>query len=401
MLPISWRGRPRRTWPQRLIIAVNVVAVFGALVAASSITYVHAEIRVIPRIAMGESMTPVDELSEGSPVNVLIVGVDSAAGLDPDDDAHVNRDSNELTDTMMLVRADPVTDEVKILSFPRDLWVELADGNSSKLNAAVAFGGPPLLIETIRQEFAIDVNAYVAVDLAGFKALVDAIGGVDMWFDHPMRIKSADPRATEVPAKVLVPDAGCVAFDGSTALDYVRARVMEFKIDGRWRGPTLDDDAGDFGRTQRQQDFVRRLMGRAIDKGARNPVVLNDLIRVAQDNVTLDDSLSTRDLLDLGQQLRAFDPDGLGMHRIPTKYGREGSQSVLRISDEEAAEAIFALFRDPAPGTEITPSDTSTPSATTTATTPSASPATTVPSGPTTTVIGAVPGPPPEGVSCG
>ncbi|MCP5026231.1 MAG: LCP family protein, partial [Actinomycetia bacterium] len=247
MLPISWRGRPRRTWPQRLIIAVNVGAIFAALGAASSLTYVQAEIRVIPRVDLGENLTPVDELAEGSPVNVLVVGIDNAAGLDPDDDAHVNRDSTELTDTMMVIRADPLTNEVKVLSFPRDLWVELGDsGNEQKMNAAVAFGGPGLLIDTILNEFGIEINAYVSVDLAGFKALVDAVDGVDMWFDHPMRIRSADPRARElgVPAKVLVSEPGCTRFDGATALDYVRARVMEFQVDGRWRGPVEEDDAG-------------------------------------------------------------------------------------------------------------------------------------------------------------
>ncbi|MCP5026784.1 MAG: LCP family protein [Actinomycetia bacterium] len=204
-------------------------------------------------------------------------------------------------------------------------------------------------------------------------------------------------------------EPGCTRFDGATALDYVRARVMEFQVDGRWRGPVEEDDAGDFGRVQRQQDFVRRLMSRAIDKGARNPVVLNSLIGVAQDNVTLDHSLSTRDLLDLGQQLRSFDPQGLGTYQVPVRFGREGTLSVLRISDEAAAEAIFALFREgPAPsaGADEAAIGSGTTSATTAAPangsppTTSPTPATTAPASAPTT-IGAVPGPPPPGVSCG
>ena len=89
----------------------------------------------------------------------------------------------------MIMRVDPTNDSVNLLSLPRDLWVPIADtGESQRINTAYsADDGPQRLIDTIQQDFGIPINHYLEVDFAGFKGVVDAIGGVPMYFDSPMR----------------------------------------------------------------------------------------------------------------------------------------------------------------------------------------------------------------------
>ena len=89
----------------------------------------------------------------------------------------------------MIMRVDPTTDTVDMVSLPRDLWVPIAGtGESQRINTAYSSDdGRQRLIDTIQQDFGIPINHYIEVDFKGFQGVVDAIGGVPMYFDEPMR----------------------------------------------------------------------------------------------------------------------------------------------------------------------------------------------------------------------
>src|SRR5690606_16170208 len=95
--------------------------------------------------------------------------------------------------------------------------------------------------------------------------------------------------------------------DPVEALAYVRSRFYEQLIDGEW----VTDVRSDIGRIERQQDFIRRALRRAIDRGARNPATLDQLIDVALDGIVVDDELTADDIFDLARRFRSFDPDDL------------------------------------------------------------------------------------------
>ena len=111
-----------------------------------------------------------------------------------------------------------------VLSFPRDLWVPIAGtGESARINSAYdAPGEQQVLIDTIRDEFGIAVNHWIEVDFAGFRQLVDAIGGVTLYFDRGLR----DPAAG-----LYIDQLGCVTLDGEMALAYARSRKAEYHTD--------------------------------------------------------------------------------------------------------------------------------------------------------------------------
>ena len=335
--------RARRTWGQRLVLLTCVTLVLGLVATAGGLTYAYSKYSRLGRVRLGTVLT--ERADPGEPRNILLVGVDSAATLDPDDPARAGREDvgGLRSDTMMILRADPATGDARLLSLPRDLWVPLASGGRQRINAAIQIGGPTELIDTIESYLGIPIHHYVQVDFAGFRGLVDVIGGVDVWFEHPAR----DPRSG-----LDVPDTGCVTLDPDQALAYVRARHFQQLRDGRWR----TDPTGDLGRMSRQQDFIVRALRRAVEKGVRNPVTLDGLIDAALATVTVDDQLRADDIVDLATSFRSFRPDALELHSLPVVSGNAGGASILRIVEDDA-DAVLDLFRDAVPDGPVVAAD--------------------------------------------
>lgn len=330
--------KARRTRPQRLLIAFNIVLVVVCLGSAAALTYVQREVSELPRVSIGSVLD--ERTATGEPQNILLVGVDDGSGLSSGDPVRIGRSRSLNTDTIMVLRVDPRSEKAMLLSLPRDLWVSLAgSGSKGRINSAMALGGPERLIQTIQQNFGIPIHHFVQVDFAGFKQLVAAIDGVPMYFPWPARDRQTG----------LVQEAtGCVTLDPDQALAFARSRHFEINEGRGWK----EDPSSDHGRISRQQSFIKAALKRAVARGVRNPFTLSQLIGVAQKNVTLDDRLTTQDLLDLGGQFRDFDPETLEVFTPPTRGGFVGAASVLFL-DEKGAQPIFDLFRGVDPGTDI------------------------------------------------
>lgn len=109
-------------------------------------------------------------LNDSMVLNVLMFGSDSRT-----DSAEDGR-----SDSIMLVSIDNRHKKLKLTSFLRDTWVEIPGYGNNKLNAAYAFGGPKLAVETIEKNFGVDIDRYLVVDFTSFISIVDVLGGIDM-----------------------------------------------------------------------------------------------------------------------------------------------------------------------------------------------------------------------------
>ena len=176
-----------------------MLIVTACLLAAAGVWYAKHRLDNIETIALDNVLTDKGADAAGASSefpteveNYLIVGSDSRDGASPDDpdymgivgtEDHVGRRS----DTIMLMRFDPVTNSAALLSLPRDLYVDIPGSDDrNRINAAF-FKGPDVLIKTVTESFGIPVHHYVEVDFQGFKRIVDAIDGVAIWFDAPVR----------------------------------------------------------------------------------------------------------------------------------------------------------------------------------------------------------------------
>lgn len=126
------------------------------------------------------------------------------------------------------------------LSVPRDTLVEIPGHGENKINAAFAYGGPELTVETLEDLTGLSVGNYIVVDFSGVEDIVDALGGVELEVEEPISV-GLDGRNVDIPA-------GRQNLDGLQALAYVRYRG----------GPTAD-----IGRIDHQQKFLSAMIREA------------------------------------------------------------------------------------------------------------------------------------------
>jgi LCP family protein required for cell wall assembly len=218
---------------------------------------------------------------------------------------------------------------IYVVSIPRDLWVPIprsADGRSggttAKINAAFAWGGMPLAVQTVEDYTGVHIDHVLMVDFGGFVRVTDAVGGVDMTVEQT--ITSIHP-----PYRTFT--AGPRHFTGEEALDYVRQRYQ------------FPD--GDFARMRHQQMFLKSLLDRATGLGTvTNLGALRDFVDSLADTMTVDREFS---LVDLGWQLRNLRSDDLVFLVSPHRgTGTVGEQSVVRPDNARAKDLYDAMSRD-------------------------------------------------------
>jgi LCP family protein required for cell wall assembly len=283
-----------------------------------------------------ESIDRVNDLdtasaAPGEPENFLVVAVDTREGQ-----------SSVNTDTMMVVRVDPASDRVALTSFPRDLMVTIADTNEiGMLNSAYnrPEGGEQNLINTLRQNFDIEINHFVEVNFGSFREVVDAVGGIPIYIPYAIRDRQSG---------LYQYDVGCRVLDGEQGLAFARARHFEILTDNGWE----TDGSADLGRVQRQQIFIQLALTKALGEVKSSPWKLPDLVNIGVANVRLDANLPVGDLLDLARHFEDFDAESLEAYALPVKEYPPDPNRVLL--DEAAAEQYLNVFRGLAQG-EVRP----------------------------------------------
>ena len=348
-MPIDQRPRRRRTWFQRFFLLVAFLMFCSSTIAAILLAYTSETVGRIPRTAYGTSLSAESE-SKSDPLNFLLIGSDSIANL-PEGD-YLRRVSGRssrqlLTDTLIVLRLDPSgATKASALSLPRDLYVPISGYNEmQKINSIVYFTDKPTLVQTIRDVLDIPIHHVVEVDFNGFMRLFETIGGLDVYLEYPLRDKKA---------QLDIPESGCVTLTPLQALGLVRTRELQAYVENfdGWYGPSANvwvrvDGTGDFGRQERQQDFLILALQQAFDSGFRNPLKITEIIQEVLGGgfVNLDDRLTPQKAIDLAQQFRNFRPNDLEKYLLPTVYDFADELSIQRIVEVEA-EPILDVFRN-------------------------------------------------------
>ncbi|ONH58186.1 transcriptional regulator [Frankia sp. CcI49] len=259
-----------------------------------------------------------DKSAKHDVANYLLVGNDSRAGTNGEYGDEPGQHSD--TTILMHVAADGAT---TMISFPRDTLVDIpayTDNagkkhrqHKGKFNSALHDGGPQLLVNMIQSLTGMQVDHYVAVDLAGFKKITDAIGGVDVCVkpsDFVDRFKDDNGRwrtstNTKDSMSGWVGGPGTVHVNGDQALAFVRQR-HGFRD-------------GDIARIQRQQQFLGAVFHKAMSGDVlTNPLKSSALLRAATGAVTLDDDTSLDELLDLALSMKGM-VGGMNVTTLPTR----------------------------------------------------------------------------------
>jgi LCP family protein required for cell wall assembly len=287
--------------------------------------------------------TPAGERPADTPGHTyLLVGSDSREGLTAAQrkEYATGNAGGRRTDSIILVHVPEGGGKPALISIPRDSYVPIPGHGSNKVNAAFAFGGPNLLVETVEQVTDLRIDGYVEIGFAGFASVVDAVGGVDICVKFAMN----DPKAGINLKK------GCQNLSGKNALGYVRARYS--------------DPRGDIGRAERQRQFLAAIMKKAATPSTVFiPTRWWNFTHASARGLIVGEDTSLRDSTRVLQAMRAVSNDqGLSLV-VPiqsTNYPTSAGSAVKW--DTERAKALFTTLRndepleEPPPGTDGKPS---------------------------------------------
>jgi LCP family protein required for cell wall assembly len=336
---MSPRPRGLPTFGSRAFVALGLVLAITVFAFVAINVLVEIQLSSVARVDV--QVTP--EPDDGE--NYLLLGSDSRQFVQSAADQEAFGDESDAggnrSDTIMVLHVYPGGSRSLLVSFPRDLWVDVPGQGMAKINSAFN-DGPQKIIDTIQQNFDVPIHHYVEVNFETFRGIVDAIGTVPVYFPAPARDKQTG---------LNVPTFGCAQLDGPSALAFVRSRSLEV-LDPATNGWRAADPVPDIGRVARQQAFLRVLGSVAMDKALSNPFSAPNIINHAVDKLKLDDDFGRGDLFSLVAAFRG-DPDSGSLETLtlPWTDGTEDGQSVLFPKEPEADQLLARLrdFTEPPP----------------------------------------------------
>lgn len=355
--PASPTARPRRRW-LRILAAVAAGAVLVMTLAGLGVdvTYQRLEGNItavdISEVTGRPYVPPVvvDEQGNYAPVNILLMGSDTREGIDEGSkygDPSVY--TGQRSDTTILLHLSADRKWATAVSIPRDTWVMLpqcprtgsgepAGEFEEKFNIAFEIGGPGCTVKMVEQLTGLTIDHFAVIDFAGFKNVVDALGGVEVCLTEAVK----DPQS-----KLDLP-AGTSVVSGEQALGFVRAR----KTIG---------DGSDIGRIKRQQAFLSSMIREASSTELlTNPVKLYSVLDSATRSLTTDPGLADLDVIqEMALSVRSMKPSDITFLTMPWYERGDGENVVM---DGEAAEPLWQSIRDDVPWLKPKKSASSSPS---------------------------------------
>lgn len=282
------RRRLKRTLGAFGIVVVLVVAGVGGY--ASYLNHLVHRISV-KGLAAGETHG-----TESGTENILLVGSTDRCALKKQYIGYgiCNQGVNGInSDVVMILHLNPNKHTVSILSIPRDLFVPNARVEGANKIDAALYQGPTQLVAAVQNDFGIPIQHYVELNFDSFANVVNALGGINMYFPEPVYDPESDLDVRTV---------GCKHLNGFHALQVVRARHLVHK------GPSVTspnpanwtpETQSDLARIRRDHEFLRVLASAVAKKGLSNPLADRDIITGVAPDLTVDNGLSASHMLNL------------------------------------------------------------------------------------------------------
>ena len=305
--------RRRRRWLRILLVAVAVVVV-GAVVAGAAYVYtldrsVTSKIKredVRPGEGSGASARPSADRAATGALNFVLLGSDSR---DPDDSGAGRSDS------IMVVHLNKAHDQAFITSFPRDMWVDIPGHGKGKINAAFAYGGTQLMVQTLEKLLGTRMDHVVMVDFEGFIKLTESLGGVTVknktafsshGFDYPK---------------------GEITIAGEEALWFVRERKS---LPG-----------GDLDRAENQRNVIKAIVAKGLSpEVVATPAAFTSCVGGVAAHVTVDSSLTDQIIRDLALSLRLTAKDITLLQAPLSGFGTSPDGQSIDLVDEAQLAAL-------------------------------------------------------------
>ncbi|MFR9730396.1 LCP family protein [Saccharopolyspora sp. MS10] len=343
---MDWKKEQRKRRTIRILKALAVAAALTIFVATgigwSAKAWVDAKFKDIA--ALDPNSSSIKDISKQSgDRNFLLLGSDTRAGsTEADGVGNTTDEPGARADSTMIAHIPADRSRVLVVSFPRDLQVDIpacerwnpetgeytgeqvAPRPATRLNEAYAVGGPKCTTKVVQQLSGLSVTNFLGIDFQGFKSMVDAMHGVEICSTIPIVDRKLG---------VVLPEAGPQTLTGTQALNYVRARYVE------------GDPTSDYGRMQRQQLFLSSLLRKAMSgQVLMDPAKLGGFVDAVAAN-TFGENVGTDQLIELGRSMQGIDAGKITFITVPTT-GYANDEGMEELDQADAAGLFRAIIED-------------------------------------------------------
>jgi LCP family protein required for cell wall assembly len=281
-----------------LAVVVAIVAVFSS----SGYLYTLYRYHQIHKVEVAH----LDPRLSGQPINILLIGDNCRECLNGRQASSYGNGAivgGGRSDVTMILHLNPATKTASIVSLPRDSFVPVPGQSVLKRVDDSLDEGPSALVQTIEDDYGVPINNYVELNFDSFQNVVDALGGIDMYF--PVRVR-------DYYSGLNVPVPGCYHLNGYQALAVVRARHLFY-------GPQLQyyDPTGDISRIHRDHEFLKVLGSELKKNGITNPLKLNSVLGSIFPQLVVDQTFSLSEMFDLALTFGSINPNTVPTTTLP------------------------------------------------------------------------------------
>jgi LCP family protein required for cell wall assembly len=314
---------PRQRSRRRTVgYVVGTLGLVIALLAGGTAGYAWYLNHEIHRIDLHNLTSSPVKGEDAGTENILMIGSTSRCALTVQNPAYglCSQGVNGVnSDVVMILHLDPTTHTVSILSIPRDLFVPNARSDGANKIDAALFQGPDQLIDAIEEDYGIPIQHFVELNFDSFINVVNALGGIKMYFPEPVY---------DAYSGLNIQTTGCIALNGTQALQVVRARHVQYK------GPGVTTDnprywpqeaQSDIARIRRDHEFLRVLATAVKAKGLSNPLTDQKLVSGVAGQLTVDSSFSASAMIDLVLGYHDVDVNSAPQLTLPVAVDQFGS----------------------------------------------------------------------------
>jgi polyisoprenyl-teichoic acid--peptidoglycan teichoic acid transferase len=246
-------------------------------------------------------------------VNILLVGVDERKN---------SQDQTYRTDSLILASVDPQSQQIAMVSIPRDTRIEIPKRGLDKINAAAAYGGLNMTVAVVQQLTGVKIDGYVKTNFDGFKDIIDTLGGVTINVEKNMYFETGDKVDGVINLK-----KGEQLLDGSKALQYARFR---------------HDTYGDITRTARQQIVLKAVAKKLMQPGTITKIPT----LVSQFSAVVDTNLPPADLLTLAKVAVNYDSSKVISQTLPGYFLDDEGISYWGVDPANVKKVVADLFNN-------------------------------------------------------
>lgn len=308
-LKMRWRGFSRK---KKIGIGFAAFLVLVLVAGALGYTYWFHGLRQVVSIDpnTGELIVKEEQAVQlNGRINILLIAADQ-------------RDNSQSynTDSLILASIDPKTEQISMLSLPRDTRVEIPKRGLNKINSAASFGGLNMTVAVVQQLTGVNIDGYVKTNFQGFKSIIDTLGGITVNVEKNMYYETGDKVDGVINLK-----KGEQVLDGSKALQYARFR---------------HDTYGDITRTTRQQVVLKAVAKKMMEPGSffKIPGLIPQFYKAVETNLPL------ADLIKIAQALSKYDSTKVISQTLPGYFLDIDGISYWGVNKDEVKTVVAQLF---------------------------------------------------------